>query len=91
MLELAVKHKNVKVSIARPGGVLTSQTWSKAALSSSISFVNFFTGAIPAVTLEEVGAATVDQIVHGFKKEILSNAELVEAGRAVLATENKRG
>lgn len=45
---------------------------------------NVVTRAIPNISVTELSAAILDQIVRGFEKEALSNADLVRIGQAAL-------
>ncbi|KAJ5677174.1 uncharacterized protein N7477_002807 [Penicillium maclennaniae] len=80
--KLPEEYQGIEVCVARPGMITSSNTWARAAMASAFSATNFFTRAIPNVTLEEVSSAVLNQIVNGFEKEVLSNADLVRLGQA---------
>ena len=40
--------------------------------------------SLPHISLAEMAAALLDQIVHGFDKEILSNEDITEIGKNAL-------
>lgn len=82
MLKLPADHDGVEVCIAQPGMVTNSTTWSWAILSSAFRVANVFTRAIPNVSRSELATAVLDQAIHGFEKETLSNADLVRLGQA---------
>ena len=42
---------------------------------------------LPSVGLEELAAAMLDQVLHGFEKDPLLNADLVEIGQRALQKE----
>lgn len=74
--------QGIEVCIARPGVITSSNTWARAAIASVFNATNFFTRAIPNVTLEEVSSAVLNQVLGGFEKEVLCNADLVRLGQA---------
>ena len=81
ILSLPGKYDGVEICIAQPGVVTILTTWARAALASVFSVLNIFTRAIPNVTREDLAAAVLGQVLHGFDKEMLSNADLVRLGR----------
>jgi hypothetical protein len=84
VLKFRAEREGVEVCIAQPGVVTNSTTWSRAALASLFRVINVFTRAIPNVNRRELSAAVLNQAVHGFDKETLSNADLVRLGQAAL-------
>lgn len=82
--KLPEEYKDIEVCVARPGLVISSATWARAAMASMFSAVNFFTRAIPNVAVDELSTAVLDQVIAGFEKETLSNADLVRLGQAAL-------
>lgn len=81
------ENDGVEVCIAQPGVVTNSTTWSRAALAFLFGIINVLTRAIPNVSRRELSAAVLNQAVHGFNKETLSNADLVRLGQEVLEEE----
>lgn len=59
-------------------------TFWRAAQAYLFGFTNLFTRAIPNVSRVELAAAMLKQVVHGFEKETLTNADLVQMGQEVL-------
>ena len=41
--------------------------------------------SVPNLTVEEISAAMLDEIINGFQKETLENDDLVRIGRQALA------
>lgn len=82
--KLPEEYKDIEICVARPGLVMSSATWTRAAMASVFSAVNFFTRAIPNVGVDALSAAVLDQVIAGFEKETLSNADLVRLGQAAL-------
>lgn len=88
--KLPLDYDGIQVCIARPGVVTsTASSWSRAAVSLVFRATNVITRATPNVSLEELSAAVLDQAIHGFEKETLSNADLVRLGTASLQTRRK--
>lgn len=83
VLALPKEHEGVEVCIAQPGVVTNSSTWSRAAVATVFKVTNAITGAIANVSRKQVAAAVLNQAVHGFEKETLSNNDLVRIGTAV--------
>jgi len=82
--ELGVEHREVDVHIVRPGMVWAPTTFWRTAHANAFRATNIFTRAIPNISRTELSAAILDQLVHGFEKEDLSNADLVRIGGAAL-------
>lgn len=80
--KLPGEYEGVEVCIARPGVITSSTTWIKATVASAFSATNFFTRAFANITLQEVSSAVLNQVVDGFEKGTLSNADLVRLGQA---------
>lgn len=81
VLRLAAEHEGTEVCIAHPGLVMTTSTYARAALDLTFRFTNMLTRAIPNVSCTEIATAVLGQVVGGFEKEVLSNADLVRLGR----------
>lgn len=82
--ELGVEHKEVDVHIVRPGMVWAPTTFWRTAHANAFRATNLITRAIPNISRAELSAAILDQVVHGFEREDLSNADLVRIGGAAL-------
>lgn len=76
------EHDGIEVCVAQPGMVTSSATFWRSVQATLFGFTNMFTRAIPNVSRTELTAAILDQVVHGFEKEPLTNADLVKIGRA---------
>jgi len=87
--EFGAEHKEVDVHIVRPGMVWSSITFWRRAQANVFRAMNVFTRAIPNISRTELSAAILDQVVHGFEKEDLSNADLVRIGGAALEKKAK--
>jgi hypothetical protein len=73
VLDFAANHEGMRVHIAHPGMVTSSTTFWRTAQAGLFGFTNLMTRAIPNVSQEQVSAAIMDQLFHGFEKETLSN------------------
>ncbi|KAJ5785554.1 uncharacterized protein N7503_010766 [Penicillium pulvis] len=78
------QYGGTEVCIAHPGVVTNSTTWLRSLLASTFSVVNLFTRALPNVSRDELAAAVLNQAIHGFDKETLSNNDLVRIGQSTL-------
>lgn len=80
------KDHGIDVCVAKPGWITSWVTFPKAATAFFIGLTDKLTNsrAIASVTREELAAALLDQVVRGFEKEPLVNADLVRLGRAAL-------
>lgn len=65
------KSKAFTPAEAKPGLIMSSNTYGRAFAAGLLGFVNMFTRAIPNVRSEEVAAALLSQVVEGFEKEPL--------------------
>ena len=84
VLDFAAKHEGMTAYIVHPGMVTSSITFWRTVQAGLFGFTNLMTRAIPNVSRRQVAAAVLDQLVHGFEKETLSNADLVRLGDAAL-------
>jgi len=84
VLAFGAEHEGIEVCVAQPGMVTSSVTFWRAAQALLFSFTNMFTRAIPNVSRTELAAAILGQVVRGFEKEPLTNADLVQLGRTAL-------
>lgn len=84
-------HKEVEVQIVRPGMVLsTINTW-RTLQASMIRASSYITSAVANIDRAELSAALLDQVMHGFEKEVLSNADLVRIGGSVGTSKTRTG
>ncbi|CZR58951.1 uncharacterized protein PAC_08843 [Phialocephala subalpina] len=84
VLAYGEEHEGIKVCVARPGTITSSLTFWRTAQAKLFGFANMFTRAIPNVSREELAAALLDQVVHGFEKGPLTNADLIRLGCSAL-------
>lgn len=79
------EHKNVEVQIVRPGMILSSPTFWRALQANLIRASSYITSAITNIDRPTLAAALLNQAMHGFEKEMLSNADLARiGGRSVI-------
>ncbi|KAK7033363.1 putative nucleoside-diphosphate-sugar epimerase [Favolaschia claudopus] len=76
VLSFAAEHK-FEASVAKPGLI-------KRSLASTILAAGLKLIMVPSVSLEEVSAAMIHQVINGFEKEPLENDDLVRIGREAL-------
>lgn len=89
--EFGRDHKEVEVQIVRPGMVLSSiNTW-RTLQASMIRATSYITSAVAKIERAELSAALLDQAMHGFEKDILSNADLVRIGASVRTSKTQMG
>lgn len=74
------KHKEIEVQIVRPGMVLSSINMWRTLQANLIRFGDYLTSVIANIDRRALSAALLDQALHEFEKEILSNADLVRIG-----------
>lgn len=77
------EHKEVEVQIVRPGMILSYVNVWRTLHAGIIRASNYITTAIVNVDRADMSAALLDQVMHGFEKDILSNADLVRIGGSV--------
>ncbi|RYO99413.1 hypothetical protein DL764_006808 [Monosporascus ibericus] len=87
--EFGAEHREVDVHIVRPGMVWSSITFWRSVQANIFRATNVLTRVIPNISLTELSAAILDQVVRGFEKEALSNADLVRIGGAALKKKAK--
>ncbi|KAK3683409.1 hypothetical protein B0T22DRAFT_538509 [Podospora appendiculata] len=92
VLEFGAAHKDIiDVHIVRPGMVWTHLTFWRSVQASILRTINVVTRVIPNIARTELAAAMLDQITHGFEKQILTNADLVRIGGLALRALNQAG
>ncbi|KAI1842887.1 hypothetical protein JX266_010905 [Neoarthrinium moseri] len=86
VLAFAAGHKDegFEASVAKPG-LITDGSWYKAAVSFALKYTNI----VPSVSVEEVAAAMLQQVVDGFEKDPLENADLIRLGKAAMQQQVK--
>ncbi|KFA66239.1 hypothetical protein S40285_05115 [Stachybotrys chlorohalonatus IBT 40285] len=86
ILEFAEKHPGeVEAQIAKPGLITSYNTVVRSAASILLKGLGAVTSYVQSVSVEEISAAMLSQVVGGFEKDTLSNSELVEIGRKALS------
>lgn len=87
MLAFAAEHTNdsetFEACVAKPG--LITRSIVSSVFATGLKLVM----GVPSVSVEEVSAAMVHQVVHGFEKEPLENEDLVRIGRKALEEAGK--
>ncbi|KAJ5464213.1 hypothetical protein N7475_007348 [Penicillium sp. IBT 31633x] len=84
VLRFRTEKDGVEVCIAQPGVITNSTTWSRALVANICRIINIFGRPFPNVHRSELAAAVLEQVMNGFEKEILSNADLVRIVRTAL-------
>jgi hypothetical protein len=81
VLKFPTEKEGVEVCIARPGVIANSSTWSRALVANLFRIVNLFGQPLPYVQRSQLAAALLSQVMDGFEKQTLSNADLVRIGQ----------
>ena len=81
VLKFPIEKEGVEVCIARPGVIANSSTWSRALVANLFRIVNLFGRPLPYVQRSQLAAAVLIQVMDGFEKQTLSNADLVRIGQ----------
>ncbi|CAG8898784.1 unnamed protein product [Penicillium egyptiacum] len=84
VLKFPTEKQGVEVCIARPGMIANSSTWSRALVANLFRIVNLFGRPLPNIQQSQLAAAVLNQVVDGFEKETLLNADLVRLGQREL-------
>jgi len=79
VLAFSIEHE-VQASVAKPGLITTPGKILHGAFASAMNFA----GIVPNISVNEVAAAMLDQILNGFEKDPLMNDDLARIGKAVL-------
>ena len=83
-LAYAAEHKGaLEVCVAKPGLITAPGQYLKTISATVLNLV----GVVPKLDVSEVSAAMLHQVVHGWEKEPLENADLVRIGRLALQGE----
>ena len=72
----------VEVCAAKPGLITSPARPVQAVLATVLKWV----GVVPKVSLSEIAAAMLDQVINGFEKEPLENDDLARIGSRVLSS-----
>lgn len=74
------KEHDFEAAAAKPGLISSKETIAGAALGAFLRV----TGVFPSLKVEEIAAAMLHQVLNGFEKEPLENADLQRIGTAAL-------
>ena len=66
--------------MAKPGFIAGSGRYWKTIVATALNIVM----SLPKIDVEEISAAMIHEVMHGFEKEPLENADLVRIGREAL-------
>lgn len=81
VLEYAAQHKGeVEVCVAKPGIILKPGYISQRIVAAALNL----TGIVGNLSIKEVAAAMLQQVINGFEKEPLENEDLKRIGTAAL-------
>ena len=81
VLAFASEHKGqVEACVAKPGAITGPGQYRKMIFVTVMNYVMSF----PSVSVAEVSAAMLHEVIHGFEKEPLENGDLVRIGREAL-------
>jgi hypothetical protein len=84
VLGFPTQKEGVEVCIAQPGFVVNSTTWSQVLVANFRRILDLFGRPLPNVQHNELAAAVINQVMDGFEKETLLNADLVRIGQREL-------
>ncbi|KAJ5970526.1 uncharacterized protein N7479_000444, partial [Penicillium vulpinum] len=84
VLRFPTEKDRVKICIAQPGVIVNSTTWSRALVANLLRIASLFGRPLSNIQRSELAAAMLNQVMDGFEKETLSNADLVRLGRREL-------
>ena len=80
-LAYAAEHKDaLQVCVAKPGLIIAPGEYLRSIGAAAMNLM----GIVPNLAVGEVSAAMLHQVVHGWEKEPLENADLVRIGRLAL-------
>ena len=81
VLAFAAEHKGaLEACVTKPGFITASGQYLKTMLATVLKIVM----SLPNVDVGEISAAMIHEVIHGFEKETLENADLVRIGRQAL-------
>ena len=81
MLAFAAEHKDaMEACVAKPGLITAPGQYLKTIGATMLNLV----GVFPKIDVSEVSAAMLQQVISGWEKEPLENADLVRIGRQAL-------
>ncbi|MCJ1437930.1 hypothetical protein MMC27_007317 [Xylographa pallens] len=82
VLAFAAEHKGtMEACVAKPGLIIGPGQYFKMVSATVLKY----TMSVPNITVEEISAAMLYEIINGFSKEPLENDDLVRIGRQALA------
>ena len=81
VLAFAAEHKGaLEACVAKPGLISAAGQYLKSMLHTVLNIVM----SLPKVDVGEISAAMIQEVMSGFEKETLENADLVRIGRLAL-------
>ncbi|KAI0124793.1 hypothetical protein BJ170DRAFT_635117 [Xylariales sp. AK1849] len=84
VLAFAADYKGeVEACVAKPGLILVNNNLWRSTMATALKY----TVGVPSISVPEISAAMLQQVLDGFEKEPLENADLVRIGHAALATQ----
>lgn len=86
MLAFAAEYEDTgfEACVAKPGLISSPGTPMKNIFITAANWAG-----IPKVELSECAAAMIDQVMNGFEKDPLNNADLIRLGRKALERDGK--
>jgi hypothetical protein len=82
VVAFGTEHEGLEICVAQPGMITSSVTFWRTAQAWLFGFTNMFTRAIPNIRRTELAAALLSQVVGGFEKDPLTNADLIRLGNS---------
>lgn len=86
MEAFAKEHSDhVEAQIVKPGLITSTATLTRAASSALLKGLSLMVGFIQSLTVQEISAAMLSQVVNGFEKDVLGTDDLKRIGQDVLS------
>jgi len=80
VLAFAAEHKGqIEACVSKPGFITKPGNYLNIAFATVLKWA----GLVPNISVTEVAAAMLDQVINGFEKEPLMNDDLVRIGRGI--------
>jgi len=80
-MEFAAEHKGeIEATVAKAGFITGKEGIAMSVLGSALRATNL----LPSISVQEVAAAMIDQVVNGFEKDPLLNEDLRRIGAKAL-------
>ncbi|CAH0055324.1 unnamed protein product [Clonostachys solani] len=76
---------HVEAQIVKPGLITSTATLTRAASSAFLKGLSLMVGFIQSLTVQEISAAMLSQVVNGFEKDVLGTDDLKRIGQDVLS------